>query len=116
MSGSAPLYAEERETISRELSQKKSARYIAKLPSWWPPAATLPSISCRFCLPPRGASPSNAAMAARQWPTPAPCSPASSFSHPPRQPDSADRTAARAASTSAGEVTRLGASRTKDVA
>jgi IS30 family transposase len=31
MSGSAPLCAEERETISRELGQNKSARYIAKL-------------------------------------------------------------------------------------
>jgi transposase, IS30 family len=31
MSGGTPLCAEERETISRELSQEKSARYIAKL-------------------------------------------------------------------------------------
>jgi len=31
MSGSTLLCAEERETISRELSQEKSARYIAKL-------------------------------------------------------------------------------------
>ena len=31
MSGGTPLCAEERETISRELSQNKSARYIAKL-------------------------------------------------------------------------------------
>jgi IS30 family transposase len=31
MSGGTPWCAEKRETISRELSQKKSARYIAKL-------------------------------------------------------------------------------------
>jgi IS30 family transposase len=31
MSGGTPLCAEERETISRELGQNKSARYIAKL-------------------------------------------------------------------------------------
>ena len=31
MSGGTPLCAEERETISRELSHEKSTRYIAKL-------------------------------------------------------------------------------------
>ncbi len=35
-------------------------------PSWSPPAATLPSISSRFCSPSPAASPSNAAMTARQ--------------------------------------------------
>jgi methionyl-tRNA synthetase len=53
---------------------------MRRLPSWSLAAVSSPTISSRCCPPSPAASPSNAAMAPRPWPSPAPCSPVSKSS------------------------------------